>query len=79
MNEEPSKASNALDPEDGRMRKNKNHMASVKIRQLDFGYVVEVGCQTFAIESKDAILTALAKYMENPREVEKNWYENKTF
>lgn len=57
----------------------KRQIRSVSIRELDHGYVVEVGCQTFAIESAHILISKLAKYILAPGEVEGKWAEGKLF
>ncbi len=47
----------------------------VKIKQLNFGYTVQVGCNSFAIETKEKLLTALGDYLNDPQGVEKKWFE----
>ncbi len=45
----------------------------VRIRPLNHGYVVEVGCQSFAIESADKLTALINQYLKDPVEVEKAW------
>lgn len=51
---------------------------SINIEQLDFGYIVRVGCQTFAVESASKVITNLEAYLNDPKGIEKQWYANKT-
>ena len=46
----------------------------INIRPLNHGYVVNVGCQTFAIESVEKLISNLEKYLHSPIETEKEWF-----
>ena len=46
----------------------------INIRPLNHGYVVNIGCQTFAIESVDKLVSNLEKYLNSPIETEKEWF-----
>lgn len=54
-----------------------NKMREVRIKQLNHGYFVEIGCQQFAIETSEKLLSALADYMKNPDGTEKSWFDGK--
>lgn len=43
----------------------------INITQLNLGYMVEVGCQTIAIESKERLKELFCLYMDYPAEMEK--------
>jgi len=45
-------------------------MKDVIIKQMDYGFLVKIGCQTLCIESPKKLLKALKKYMKNPGAVE---------
>ena len=49
----------------------------IKITALDYGYMVKVGCQSFAIESTEKMIKNLEAYLNDPRGVEKKWNEKK--
>jgi hypothetical protein len=49
----------------------------ISITSLDYGYMVRVGCQTFAMENKEVMLKAITAYLANPAEVERNWMKSK--
>lgn len=55
-----------------------NRAKEVLIRQADHGFIVVIGCQTFAVESADRMLSAIGKYLKNPADVEQKWL-NKEF
>ena len=59
--------------------KEENTMRPLAIRQLNHGYVIEVGCQTFAIESPATLIAKLAEYITNPAATENRWREGKLF
>ena len=46
----------------------------INIRPLHHGYVVNIGCQTFAIESIEKLIINLETYLKNPNETEKEWF-----
>jgi hypothetical protein len=54
-----------------------NKAREIKILQQDLGFIVAVGCQTFAIETKEKLIRNLTAYLENPNEVERKWMRNK--
>lgn len=58
----------------GQLRKNaKYKIKNIHIKECDVGYIVEVGCQTFAITSKDILLRQLINYINNPSELEQEY------
>ena len=46
----------------------------INIRPLNYGYVVNIGCQMFAIESVEKLISNLEKYLNSPNESEKEWF-----
>jgi len=54
-----------------------NHIRSITIRQLNHGYVVEVGCQTLAIENVGKLISLFAEYLNNPSATEQKYREGK--
>lgn len=50
-----------------------NTIREISIRQLSHGYMVQVGCQTFAIETPSALITKLSEYILNPTATERKW------
>lgn len=46
----------------------------ISIEQLDYGYIVRVGCQNFAFETKHKLIDKLTEYLEDPKLVEKQWF-----
>lgn len=60
--------------------KQENIIKQIGIRQLSgHGYVVDVGCQTFAIESSSQLIAKLVEYITNPLATEVKWQEGKLF
>ncbi len=49
----------------------------ITIEQLDFGYIAKVGCQTFAIETIEKLMTNLTAYLQDPSVIENNWNTTK--
>jgi hypothetical protein len=58
---------------------NENIIRTIMIRQLNHGYIVEVGCQTFAIESANTLIAKLSEYILNPLTTEAKHKEGKLF
>jgi hypothetical protein len=56
-----------------------NTIRAISIRQLSHGYIVEVGCQTFAIESASTLIAKLSEYILNPNFTESKHREGKLF
>ena len=50
----------------------------ISINPLDYGYIVEIGCQRFAIENVETLITKVSAYLRNPQEVITQWNEYKT-
>lgn len=45
----------------------------ITINPLNHGFLVNVGCQTFAVENVDALLHRLNVYLKDPAESERKW------
>lgn len=56
-----------------------NKIRGIAIRQLDRGYVIEVGCQTFAVVNKTELIALFAEYVNDPLGTEKKYNEGKLF
>lgn len=52
-------------------------MRGILIEPLNYGFVVKIGCQRFAIETKERLLEKLTEYINNPMDVEKKWTRSK--
>ena len=50
---------------------------NVNISVLNHGYMLNVGCQSFAIENADRLLVCLTAYFKNPSETIDNWLNKK--
>jgi hypothetical protein len=57
----------------------KRKVRDIKIRQLDHGYVVEIGCQEFAVEYASTLIAKFSEYILSPGETEEKWAEGKLF
>jgi hypothetical protein len=49
----------------------------ITIKPLTYGYQINIGCQSFAIENVDRLLFLLEAYLKDPETTVKNWLENK--
>lgn len=56
-----------------------NKIRAINIEEVNRGYIVRVGCHTFAISTKAELTTKLIEYINNPEETEKKWYSNNLF
>lgn len=50
-------------------------MREISINPLDNGYVVRVGCQSFAVMTKEDLIKKLIAYIQNPDEVETRYHK----
>jgi hypothetical protein len=50
----------------------------ISIIPLNYGYIVEVGCQRFAVGHVENLIERISAYLRNPREVITQWNESKT-
>ncbi len=51
----------------------KNKISDIVIKEIDYGYIVKVGCQTLAIETQIKLIKWLTEYIQNPDAVTKKW------
>lgn len=51
---------------------------TIKIDQLAYGYLVQVGCQSFAIETQGKVIHLLNEYLADPETMHKAWGEKGT-
>jgi len=56
-----------------------NKLRPINIEELNHGYVVRVGCHTFAIENKSQLIVQLSAYIQEPALTEKKWFDGKLF
>ena len=54
-------------------------MRGLMLKQLSYGYTVEVGCHMLAIESKETLIRVLTEYINDPSSTEKKFREGKLF
>lgn len=57
----------------------KNKIKKFDIEQLDRGYVVNVGCHTFAFSTKEELLAKLTEYINEPARTERKWFDDNLF
>lgn len=55
------------------------NMRETRIQQLSSGYVVSVGCQSFAFSTKEEMTAKLMEYINAPAATEKKWFSGKLF
>lgn len=51
----------------------------ITIQQQAYGYIVNVGCKVFAIETSEKLIELLSRYLQNPKEVQKQFEEGTLF
>jgi hypothetical protein len=56
-----------------------NKIKQINIEELNRGYIVRVGCHTFAISTKAELTTKLTEYINEPAKTEKKWYSGDLF
>lgn len=56
-----------------------NDYRNLNIRALNSGFIVEVGCHTFAIESKESLIDKITQYITNPKATERKWFKGELF
>jgi len=56
-----------------------NKAKRITIEPLDRGFVVQVGCQTFAFIDLAELMKNLHKYLEDPNKVERAWFNGELF
>jgi hypothetical protein len=59
--------------------RNPNQIKLITIQQLSYGYVVNVGCQSFAIQNATDLISKLAEYISNPLKTEEKWERGQLF
>lgn len=57
----------------------KPRMREVTISSLDHGFVVRVGCQTVAIQTKEDLIAKLVQYITDPAATEEKYYRGELF
>ncbi len=48
----------------------------INIRPLNSGYLVGVGCQSFAFENKERMMKMIQAFLNDPQKVGANWRKN---
>lgn len=56
-----------------------NKIWPIKIEELNRGYLVHIGCHSFAFSTKEELTVKIVEYINNPAETEKKWFEGKLF
>jgi hypothetical protein len=56
-----------------------NKIRQINIEEVNRGFVVRVGCHTFAISTKAELTTKLTEYINEPDKTEKKWYAGDLF
>lgn len=54
-----------------------NKIRQINIEELNYGYIVRVGCHNFAIETKAQLIAQLSAYIQDPAITEKKWFDGK--
>ncbi len=54
-----------------------DRVRSISINPQNYGYCVQVGCQSFAIETKEKLIENLKAFLDDPSGVEEQWMKNK--
>ena len=59
--------------------KGENKIRQINIEEVNRGFIVRVGCHTFAISTKAELTTKLTEYINEPAKTEKKWYAGDLF
>ena len=49
----------------------------INISWVDSGFIIIVGCSTFAVETKERLIRLLTAYINDPEQVSEAWISNK--
>lgn len=52
---------------------------TINIRAVDRGYMVEVGCKTFAISETSELISHLTEYLKDPAKTHKKFFAGELF
>jgi hypothetical protein len=66
-------------PETVPVRENNNKIRELNLREVNRGYIVNVGCHTFAISTKEELLPLLTQYINEPSLIEERWFSDNLF
>ena len=56
-----------------------NKIRQITIEEVNRGFIVRVGCHTFAISTKAELTTKITEYINEPDKTEKKWYNGDLF
>lgn len=56
-----------------------NKIRQITIAEVSRGYIVHIGCATFAISTKAELITKLTEYINDPEKTETKWHKNELF
>jgi hypothetical protein len=59
--------------------KSKGMINDLRMEQLSHGYILRVGCQSFAIEKQEELIRLLTMYIQEPDKTKDMWYDGKLF
>jgi len=51
----------------------KPSIRNIGIQQLNYGYIVNIGCHSFAFETSEKLIQKLTAYINCPDKVEQDW------
>lgn len=54
-------------------------MREINIREVNKGFILNIGCHTFAFTKTSDFIPELTKYLTNPQETEKDWFSGDLF
>jgi len=54
-------------------------MRPINIREVNKGYIIEIGCHTFAFNNVSDFLPQLTKYIKFPQKIEEAWFKGELF
>lgn len=57
----------------------RSQFRDVCVKQLNYGYIVTIGCHKFAIETPEKLIEKLGEYIKSPQETESKWFKGQLF
>lgn len=57
----------------------KGKIRNIQLREVNRGYIVDIGCHTFAISTAEELTEKLTEYIKDPSGAEDKWFSGKLF
>lgn len=60
--------------EDSYSGKDNSKIREINVKEVDRGFMVNVGCHTFAISKAEELIELVSEYIRTPHETERKWF-----